>query len=42
VLVAANHRIARDLGWRPRFPALVAIVETAWRFKLRHPRGYPS
>jgi UDP-glucose-4-epimerase GalE len=39
-LVASNVKIARELGWRPRFTELEAIVETAYRFKLRHPRGY--
>jgi UDP-glucose-4-epimerase GalE len=41
-LVASNAKIARELGWRPRFTELEAIVETAYRFKLRHPRGYQA
>ncbi len=39
-LVASSDRIRRELGWTPRFPAIDAIVETAWRWHSAHPRGY--
>jgi UDP-glucose-4-epimerase GalE len=39
-LVAASDKAIRELGWRPRFPDLHAIVETAWRWHRDHPRGY--
>lgn len=39
-LVADPSRIQQRLGWRPRFPELQAIVETAWRWHRDHPRGY--
>jgi UDP-glucose 4-epimerase len=39
-LVASSDRIVRELGWRPRFPELAAIIETAWRWHLAHPMGY--
>ncbi len=39
-LVASSARARRDLGWMPRVPALDAIVDTAWRWHERHPRGY--
>jgi UDP-glucose 4-epimerase len=29
-----------ELGWRPRYPQLGRIVETAWRWHSRHPQGY--
>ena len=32
----------RDLGWRPRFEELDIIVETAWRWRAAHPRGYAT
>lgn len=32
VLVASSDRMQEDLGWRPRFNELGAIVESAWRF----------
>jgi UDP-glucose 4-epimerase len=39
-LVASSARIQRDLGWKPRFPELDRIVETAWRWHASHPDGY--
>lgn len=39
-LVACANRIRRILGWTPRFPTLGNIIETAWAWKERHPRGY--
>jgi UDP-glucose 4-epimerase len=40
VLVASSERIRRELGWRPRFPDLHAIVASAWEWHRRHPDGY--
>jgi UDP-glucose-4-epimerase GalE len=40
VLFASNARIRARLGWTPRFAALDRIVETAWRWREAHPRGY--
>jgi len=40
VLVASSARIEREIGWRPRFTELDAIVGTAWAWRKRHPRGY--
>jgi UDP-glucose 4-epimerase len=39
-LVAAADRVTRELGWRPRFPELEAIVASAWRWHRAHPHGY--
>jgi UDP-glucose 4-epimerase len=39
-LVADSTRIRRELGWSPRIPELERIVESAWRWLQRHPRGY--
>jgi len=39
-LVASSEKITRELGWKPRFPDLQAIVETAWRWHQSHPNGY--
>ncbi|GIW05833.1 MAG: UDP-glucose 4-epimerase [Dehalococcoidia bacterium] len=41
-LVAASDRIVAELGWRPRFPDLEAIVGSAWEWARRHPTGYPE
>jgi len=42
VLVALSEKIQRELGWRPRYPDLRSIVQTAWKWHQAHPRGYPS
>ena len=40
VLVAGSEKISQTLGWRPQFPELEAIVETAWKWHSSHPKGY--
>jgi UDP-glucose 4-epimerase len=42
ILVASSERARRDLGWRPHLAALGEIVETAWKFLVDHPDGYPA
>ncbi len=39
-LVADARLAARELGWKPRYPQLKSIVESAWNWTRRHPRGY--
>ncbi len=39
-LVASSARIQGETGWRPRWPALRDIVETAYRWRVAHPHGY--
>jgi UDP-glucose 4-epimerase len=39
-LVASSERIIRELGWKPQFPEIETIIETAWRWHQSHPRGY--
>jgi UDP-glucose 4-epimerase len=41
-LVAAAGKAIRELGWNPKFPALEAIVTTAWQWHSQHPNGYPD
>jgi UDP-glucose 4-epimerase len=41
-LVAAAEKARRELGWQPRYAELRPIVETAWQWHRRHPRGYQS
>jgi UDP-glucose 4-epimerase len=38
--VASAERIRAELGWQPRYPDLDSIIESAWRWKQRHPHGY--
>ena len=42
ILVAGSEKISRKLGWKPRFPELRAIIETAWKWHVTHPKGYAS
>jgi UDP-glucose-4-epimerase GalE len=39
-LYASSDRARQALGWRPRFEEIDVIVETAWRWREAHPRGY--
>ena len=40
-LVANVERVNRDLGWRARF-GLSEMLDSAWRWRCRHPSGYPG
>ncbi len=39
-LVASAERAMRELNWKPRFTKVEEIVETAWNWHTRHPKGY--
>ena len=39
-LIAASDRIQRELGWKPKWTDLHAIIESAWAWHRTHPRGY--
>jgi len=39
-LVASSEKIKRDLGWRPQFESLDAIIESAWKWHQKFPHGY--
>ena len=40
ILVASSARIQRELGWRPQYGSLEAIIASAWEWHQRHPHGY--
>jgi UDP-glucose 4-epimerase len=40
LLVASSERIIKGLGWKPQYPAIETIIETAWRWHKSHPGGY--
>ena len=42
VLIASPEKIARELGWSPRYPDIRDIVRTAWEWHRRHPDGFSS
>ncbi|HXE41379.1 MAG TPA: UDP-glucose 4-epimerase GalE, partial [Candidatus Baltobacteraceae bacterium] len=41
-LVASAAKAIRELGWKPQFPKLKDIVETAWAWHKKNPNGYPD
>jgi UDP-glucose 4-epimerase len=40
VLIASSDKIQRELGWKPRYTELRPIIQTAWNWHQKHPRGY--
>lgn len=40
VLYASSDRIKRELGWKPQYEDIDVIVETAFRWREKHPKGY--
>jgi len=39
-LIASSEKIKRELGWRPKFQSLEAIIESAWKWHEKFPDGY--
>ena len=39
-LIAASEKIKSELGWQPKFQSLDAIIESAWKWHQKFPRGY--
>ena len=39
-LIASSQKIKKELGWRPQFESLEAIIESAWKWHQKFPRGY--
>ena len=42
ILVADSEKIGRELGWETDYNNLEAIIQTAWDWHRRHPKGYES
>ena len=42
VLVGSSEKAANELGWKPQYPELHTIIETAWKWHKKHPDGYRS
>lgn len=40
ILVASSEKIKRELGWKPRFPELEQIIESAWKWHKDNPNGF--
>jgi UDP-glucose 4-epimerase len=41
-LVAASDKAREQLGWKPEFQNISAIVESAWNWHKKFPSGYPD
>jgi UDP-glucose 4-epimerase len=39
-LIASSAKIQRELGWKPQFQSLDAIIESAWKWHQKFPTGY--
>ena len=39
-LIAGSEAIREELGWKPQYPELRQIIESAWAWHQKHPRGY--
>src|SRR5216110_38180 len=39
-LIASSEKIKNELGWRPQLQSLEAIIESAWKWHQKFPRGY--
>jgi UDP-glucose 4-epimerase len=39
-LVGSAEKIKRELDWRPQYPDLESIIQSAWEWHQRHPGGY--
>jgi len=42
ILVADSDKIGRELGWETEYNHLETIIQTAWNWHRRHPKGYDS
>jgi UDP-glucose 4-epimerase len=39
-LIASSEKIKRELGWKPQFQSLEAIIQSAWKWHQKFPKGY--
>lgn len=40
ILIASSEKIAKGLGWSPRYGTLEEMIDTAWRWHRTHPYGF--
>jgi UDP-glucose 4-epimerase len=40
VLIASSDKLKKQLGWKPQFPTIQQIVDTAWKWHSTHPYGF--
>src|SRR5436305_4980249 len=39
-LIASSEKIKRELGWKPQFQSLDVIIDSAWKWHQKFPKGY--
>jgi len=39
-LIAGAEKANKVLGWKPKYPDLRTIIQHAWNWHVKHPRGY--
>ena len=39
-LIASSEKAKTVLGWKPEYPDVEKIIETAWKWHKSHPNGY--
>jgi UDP-glucose 4-epimerase len=39
-LIASSKKIKKELGWEPQFQSLETIMESAWKWHQKFPKGY--
>jgi UDP-glucose 4-epimerase len=42
VLIASSEKIRKELGWKPKYPELKAILKSAWAWHKNFPNGYAA
>ena len=40
ILIGSSKKAVKELGWKPKYPDLNTIIETAWAWHKNHPGGY--
>lgn len=40
ILISDSRLIKAETGWQPRYSTLRTMIESAWRWRCDHPRGY--
>jgi UDP-glucose-4-epimerase GalE len=40
VLVGSSEKATSELGWKPQFPELETIIQTAWNWHKTNPKGF--
>lgn len=40
ILIASSEKITQELGWKPKYSDIEQIIETAWVWLQKYPKGY--